>query len=261
MTAGSSPSSAGRTPVVEATDVAKVYTRGRKRGRLSRALGRREPASVTALDGVSLSVRPGEIVGLAGPSGSGKSTLLHLLAGLDTPTEGRVVFEGRDLSALSGRERTRFRLEHVGVVFQGFHLLGSLSARANVALPLVERGVRKRERRRRATALLEEVGLGDRITHLPGELSGGERQRVAIARALVTDPTYVVADEPTGELDTATGRRVLEVFERVAEDRAVVLASHDGATLEIADRVCTLRDGRLLEDSAGETRPDAVEAR
>lgn len=261
MAAGSSADSPRLFAVVEATDVSKVYTRGPERGRLSRALGRSEPATVTALDGVSVAVEPGEIVGLAGPSGSGKSTLLHLLAGLDVPTDGTVTFRDQDLSALSGRQRTKFRLEHVGIVFQGFHLLESLSARANVALPLVEQGVGKRERRRRATALLERVGLGDRITHLPGELSGGERQRVAIARALVTDPTYVIADEPTGELDTETGRRILDEFERIAEERAVIVASHDQATLNIADRVLTLRDGTLLDETPDETHPETIEAR
>jgi putative ABC transport system ATP-binding protein len=261
MAAGSSRSSSGPSAVIEATDVRKVYTRGPERGPLSRALGRSEPATVTAVDGVSLGVEPGEIVGLAGPSGSGKSTLLHLLAGLDVPTEGTVRFREHDLGELSERQRTRFRLEHVGIVFQGFHILESLSARANVALPLVEQGIGKRERRRRATELLERVGLGDRITHLPGELSGGERQRVAIARALITDPTYVVADEPTGELDTATGRRVLEEFEAIAEDRAVVMASHDEATRDIADRVLTLRDGTLLENAEPAPEPDTIEAR
>jgi len=130
-------------------------------------------------------------------------------------------------------------------VFQRFHLLDSLSARANVALPLVELGIPKSERRKRATELLERIGLEDRITHRPGELSGGEQQRVAIARALITDPALVIADEPTGELDTATGRTILEVFKQVAEDRTIVLASHDQETLDICDRVIQLRDGAI----------------
>lgn len=251
MTAGPPSSSTSPPAILETTDVSKVYTRGPERGRIGRAIGRSRPPTVPALEEVSLAVHTGEIVGLAGPSGSGKSTLLHLLAGLDVPTDGTVTFEGQDLATLSERERTRFRLEHVGIVFQQFHLLGSLSARANVALPLVELGIGKRERRRRASELLERVGLEDRIDHRPGELSGGERQRVAIARALVTDPTYVVADEPTGELDTATGRRVLEEFRRIAEERALVIASHDPTTLEFADRVCHLRDGRLQTDTDG----------
>ncbi|MDQ2052628.1 ABC transporter ATP-binding protein [Natronolimnohabitans sp. A-GB9] len=244
----STSDAAGSPPVVRATDVTKRYTRGSEPGRLGKLLGRSEPPRVSALENVSIAIEAGEIVGLAGPSGSGKSTLLHLLAGLELPTGGTVTFQGTDLETLSRRRRTRLRLEHVGIVFQHFHLLESLSARANVALPLVELGVGKRERRRRATQLLERMGLGDRIDHRPGELSGGEQQRVAIARALVTDPTLVVADEPTGELDTETGRRILDEFERIAEDRAVVLASHDRPTLEIADRLVRLKDGTVRED-------------
>jgi putative ABC transport system ATP-binding protein len=174
---------------------------------------------------------------------------LHLLAGLDTPTTGTVSFDGTDLSSLSDRARTRHRLDHVGIVFQHFHLLESLSARANVALPLVELGRPKGERRERATELLEAMGLGDRITHRPTQLSGGEQQRVAIARALVTEPDLVIADEPTGELDTETGKRVLKRFRAVASDlnTAVVIASHDEPTLAIADRLVRMRDGRIEE--------------
>lgn len=235
--------------LARADAVTKRYRRGSEPGRVARLFGRADPPEVTALENVSLAIAQEEIVGLAGPSGSGKSTLLHLLAGLELPSEGTVTFQGTDLGTLSTRKRTRLRLEHVGIVFQHFHLLDSLSARGNVALPLVELGVPKKERRKRATELLERVGLEDRATHRPGELSGGEQQRVAIARALVTDPTLVIADEPTGELDTETGARVLEQFERVAEDRAVVLASHDQPTLEIADRVIRLRDGKIDEEA------------
>ena len=234
-------------PVVRASGVTKIYERGSDAGRLARLTRSKAVPTVTAIDDVSIAIRRGEIVGVAGPSGSGKSTLLHVLAGLERPTDGTVVIDGVDVSTLSNRRRTRHRLEHVGIVFQHFHLLDSLTARGNVALPLVELGVPKRERRRRATVLLERVGLDDRSTHRPGELSGGEQQRVAIARALVTDPAVVVADEPTGELDTETGRRVLAEFERVAEDRAVVVASHDRETLAVADRVVQLRDGRRVE--------------
>lgn len=235
------------TAVVSCADVAKRYTRG-DAGLLSRS---RDRPTVTALDGVSLDVHASEVVGLAGPSGSGKSTLLHLLAALDLPTEGSVTVAGERTDALSTRERARLRLDSVGIVFQHFHLLPTLTARANVALPLVERGVPKRARRERAVALLERVGLGDRTTHTPPELSGGEQQRVAIARALVTDPAVVVADEPTGELDTETGAAILEAFRDVADDgRAVVLASHDRATLEAADRVINLRDGRVVDADA-----------
>ncbi|AFZ71317.1 ABC transporter ATP-binding protein [Natronobacterium gregoryi] len=206
--------------------------------------------SVTALRDVSLSVRTGEVVGLKGPSGSGKSTILHAVAGLLVPTEGTVALLGTDLTDRSDRTRTRLRRHHVGIVFQRFHLLPSLSARANVALPLVQTGVGRSNRRDRAEKLLEEVGLADRTTHLPGELSGGERQRVALARALAADPDVIVADEPTGELDTATGSDVLELLTDVGRDggRAVLVASHDEATLSVADRVVPLRDGRVVTD-------------
>ena len=236
--------------VICASDLTKVYARGSEGGRLSRVLNSREVPSVTAVDDVSITVRDGEIVALAGPSGSGKSTLLHLLAGLEQPTQGSITFQDVELGSLSARRLTRHRLENVGIIFQHFYLLDSLTARGNVALPLVELGIPKRARRKRATALLERVGLGDRITHRPGELSGGEQQRVAIARALVTDPALVIADEPTGELDTETGRRVLKEFERVAEDRAVILASHDDETLAIADRLVNLCDGKIVEEQS-----------
>ncbi|MFB1066384.1 ABC transporter ATP-binding protein [Natrinema sp. H-ect4] len=239
--------------IVTADDVTKIYRRGSKPGRFARAVGRSAPPTVSAVDSVSVTVSNEEIVGLAGPSGSGKSTLLHLLAGLEQPTDGTVSFQETDLATLSKRERTRHRLEHIGIVFQQFHLLDSLSARANVALPLVELGVSKRQRRKQATELLEQVGLKDRITHRPRELSGGEQQRVAIARALVTGPALVVADEPTGELDTETGRAILQAFKQVAENRAVVLASHDQETLEICDRVIRLQDGTITERPTEET--------
>jgi putative ABC transport system ATP-binding protein len=217
--------------------VSREYRRGRDRA-----------TRVVALDDVSVSIAPGTFLGITGPSGSGKSTLLHLLAALDTPTSGRVLLGGTDTAAISERQRTRLRLDHVGIVFQRFHLLPSLSARSNVALPLVERGVPKRERHRRADDLLSQVGLGDRVDHRPGELSGGEQQRVAVARALVNDPDLLVADEPTGELDSRTGEVVLDLLSEMAEDRAVVVASHDPAVGERADRHLALLDGRRVDN-------------
>jgi putative ABC transport system ATP-binding protein len=224
-------------PIVRCRSVTREYRRGSGRGD--------DRPTVTALDDVSLAVHPGEFVGLTGPSGSGKSTLLHLLAGLDTPTSGTVEFDGTDIEALSERARTRLRLERVGVVFQRFHLLPSLTARANVALPLVEVGLGKHERRERATELLEEVGLGDRTDHRPSELSGGEQQRVAVARALVNDPDVVLADEPTGELDSETGAQVLDLLGDLTDGRAVVVCSHDAAVRERVSRELRLRDGQL----------------
>ncbi|MFB6297164.1 MAG: ABC transporter ATP-binding protein [Salinirussus sp.] len=229
--------------VVSAIDVSREYTRGS-----TGLFGAGETPSVRALDGVSVSIRPGEVVGIAGPSGSGKSTLLHLLAALDVPTAGTVTLAGAATDQYGVRGRTKLRLEHVGIVFQRFHLLPSLTARANVALPLVELGRPKRDRRERATELLSEVGLDTRTTHRPGQLSGGEQQRVAIARALATEPSLVVADEPTGELDSTSSTRVLELLRRIADDdRAVVVASHDQQAIDACDRVIHLRDGQIRE--------------
>ena len=233
-------------PLIQCNGVSRQYSlNGKQGGLLSR---QRDVPTVDALSNVDLQVFRGEIVGCAGPSGSGKSTLLHLLAGLDTPTSGTIWFNQTNLSSLSNRARTRHRLDHVGIVFQHFHLLDSLSARANVALPLVELGRPKDERRKRATELLTAMGLEDRITHRPPQLSGGEQQRVAIARSLITEPDLVVADEPTGELDTQTGERVLSQFRELAGelDTAVVLASHDEPTLDIADRLVRMRDGEIV---------------
>ena len=225
--------------VIQCDSVSRVY--GRSSGWLD------DGHEVEALSGVSLSVTPGEFVGLTGASGSGKTTLLHLLAALDTPTDGHVRLLGSATDDLSSGGRAALRLDHVGIVFQRFHLLPSLSARANVALPLVELGVGKRRRRERAESLLEEVGLDHRLTHRPGQLSGGEKQRVAIARALVNDPTLVVADEPTGELDTVTGDTILELLGTVADDRSVVVASHDPRVVEAAGRRLVLRDGEVTD--------------
>lgn len=231
--------------VARCDDVGRTYKRGTER-RWSRSAPR---PTVTALDGVSLTVSAGDIVGIAGPSGSGKSTLLHLLAALDTPTSGTVTLDGHNTAALDAGERAKLRLSTVGIVFQQFHLLPSLTAQGNVGLPLIELGVSKRERQKRAAETLESVGLGDRLDHRPGELSGGEQQRVAIARALITDPALVIADEPTGELDTATGERILDIFEGLADnDRAIVVASHDANTIQRANHTLHLRDGALVDD-------------
>ncbi|MXV64357.1 ATP-binding cassette domain-containing protein [Natronorubrum sp. JWXQ-INN-674] len=233
----------GPTAAVRLEGITHEYGASGGRGRSS---GDR---TVTALQDVSFDIQAGDIVGLEGPSGSGKSTILHAVTGLLVPTAGTVELLGTDLTELSDRKRTRIRRRHVGIVFQRFHLLPSLSARANVALPLVQAGIPRSTRRERAETLLEQVGLGDRSTHLPGELSGGERQRVAIARALVTDPDIIVADEPTGELDTATGDDVLDLLTDIGRERAVLVASHDDATLSVADRVVTLRDGRVVSNA------------
>lgn len=237
-------------PIINGISLTKVYTRGRVPRTTSILPWRSnedERPTVTALDDVSVSIEPGEIVGLAGPSGSGKSTLLHLLAGLEQPDEGTVLFKETDIASLSARARRRHRLHNVGIVFQQFHLLDAFSAQTNVAIPLLELGVPKRKRRKRAAEVLERVGLGDRLEHKPGQLSGGEQQRVAIARALVTEPPLIIADEPTGELDSEAGSTVLAELKDVANERAVVVASHDHQTLDAMDRVIRLRDGCRLD--------------
>lgn len=244
--APSAPADSTGSVIAACENATRVYTRGSSTTRRVFSSGAPERPTVTALDDVTLSIHRGEIVGLAGPSGSGKSTLLHLLAALDTPTDGTVHVAGQNTSTLSNRERTRLRLTTVGIVFQRFHLLPALSAKSNVALPLVEQGLGKHARHDRAMELLDRVGLADRATHKPGELSGGEQQRVAIARALVTNPDLIIADEPTGELDTQTAAAILDVFEELADDRAVVIASHDEPTLDIADRRIELQDGRVI---------------
>lgn len=232
-------------PAVSCQNVTREYSRGQT-GLFNR--NRAQP-TVTALAGVSVDIEPGEFVGIAGPSGSGKSTLLHILAALDVPSAGRVTLAGTDVSELSTRQRATLRLNHVGIVFQRFHLLPALSARANVAVPLIEQGLSRSDRRSRAEHLLTEFGLEDRMTHKPGALSGGEQQRVAIARALATDPDILIADEPTGELDTETGARVLDAFEQATSGRAVVLASHDAQALNRTDRIIRLRDGSQVQAS------------
>lgn len=219
-------------PVVQALDVERTY--------------RMQGVSIHALRGVSLDVEVGDFLALVGPSGSGKSTLLHVLGGVDTPDAGTVVADGTDLSSLNDSELTRHRLEHVGLVFQRFHLLPMLTATENVEIPLAEIGLGRAERRERARALLERVGLGDRLKHRPGELSGGQRQRVAIARALANRPSLLLADEPTGELDRDTSRGILELFESLAGNgTAIVVATHDQKLAAAAGRQLKMVDGRL----------------
>ncbi len=208
---------------------------------------------VPALRGVDLEVARGEVVALAGPSGSGKTTRLNLFGGLDVPDEGAVLLDGRDLGALGEGERTRLRRDQLGFVFQTFNLVPVLSARENVEYPLWIAGVRAAERRRRAEAALAAVGLAERGAHRPDQLSGGERQRVAIARALVHEPLAVLADEPTGNLDSANGELVLDLLLRWnAESGATLLvATHDPAVLARLPRRVRLRDGVVVADERG----------
>ena len=236
---GSGVAGAGRAdgpPAIVASDVSRTYDL--------------DGVSVTALRGVSLTVEHDDYLAIVGTSGSGKSTLMHLLGGLDRPTGGTLVIGGRDVATLSPPEMARLRNETIGFVFQSFHLLTRTTARDNVALPLVYRGIGRRERRARAGEMLERVGLGHRMDHRPNQMSGGEQQRVAIARALVTGPSVLLADEPTGNLDTATGQSVLALLESLnAEGVAVVLVTHDREVAERAHRQIVMRDGLIVESS------------
>ncbi|MBV0900808.1 ABC transporter ATP-binding protein [Haloarcula salina] len=201
---------------------------------------------VTALDDVSLTLSKGSYTAIMGPSGSGKSTLLNLVGGLDTPSAGRVVVDGRDLSSAGEDELAAVRGTDVGFVFQTFNLMPRLTAVENVALPLVFDGWDRDRRRERALSLLSDVGLGDRIDHLPTELSGGQRQRVAIARALSTEPALILADEPTGNVDTETGARILDVFDDLhAAGNTLLLVTHERHVAERAERVVHVEDGRV----------------
>jgi putative ABC transport system ATP-binding protein len=223
----------GSLPVVEAGDVTKVY--------------RLDGVEVRALDGVDLEVAPGDSLAIMGPSGSGKSTLLGLLGGLDRPTSGMLRFQGRDVTRLSDDELAVVRNRVVGFVFQNFQLLARTPAVGNVGLPLVYRGLGRAERRRRAVQALQSVGLGHRLQHRPSQLSGGEQQRVAIARALVTEPAMLLADEPTGNLDSRSGDEVLDLLARLHDERgvAVVVVTHDPGVAGRFRRMVTMADGRL----------------
>jgi putative ABC transport system ATP-binding protein len=219
--------------LLEMRDVVKVYRRGSE--------------EVRALDRVNMRVAAGEFVGLVGPSGSGKSTLLHLAGGLDVADAGAVLFAGRDMAALSLGGRARLRRRDIGFVFQFFHLLPRLTVAENVELPLLLDG--RRHRHRRVSEYLERAGVADRADHLPGQLSGGQMQRTALARALVNEPRLVLADEPTGNLDSASGAAVLDLLGELVAERgtALVLASHDPAVSRRASRIVGVHDGRVYE--------------
>jgi len=224
-------------PVLEAYEVSRTYMLGK--------------VEVPALRSVSLRIGSGEYVAVTGPSGSGKSTLLNLFGCLDRPTSGMLRIDDRDVTTLSDTELARLRNRTIGFVFQSFHLLNRTTAIDNVALPLVYRGTGRAERRKRAKAALEAVGLGHRFDHWPTQLSGGEQQRVAIARALVGDPQVLLADEPTGNLDTHSGEEVMAVLDRLNTERgmAVVLVTHDPDIARRARRLVRFRDGLVKSDT------------
>jgi putative ABC transport system ATP-binding protein len=221
--------------LIKIEQVTKIYSLGK--------------SAVRALDGISLAIEKGEYVALMGPSGSGKSTLMHILGCLDTPTSGKYLFNGADTSQLSDNELARLRNKEFGFVFQNFNLLPRLSALANVELPMLYAGVGRKERLRRATELLTMVGLGDRLNHRSNELSGGEMQRVAIARALANSPAVILADEPTGNLDSRTGSEIMHLFDTLAQEgNTVILVTHDKTVADHARRTIKLKDGKIVEE-------------
>jgi putative ABC transport system ATP-binding protein len=227
---------------MELVGVTKVYQQGRR--------------TVEAVRGVNLRVDAGEFVSIMGPSGSGKSTLMHLMGALDTPTTGKALFDGKDLYALSDRERSRLRRTRIGFVFQFFNLLPTLTAAENVALPLMLGGDGRARALKAAAASLERIGMDHRATHYPEELSGGEMQRVAIARALVVDPEAVLCDEPTGNLDSANSQDILKLLRGLPQSgrRSVVIVTHDPQAAAVADRLVRIRDGLIecTEELSGE---------
>ena len=233
--ADGAPASPRRRPVIRLEQVEKTYHLGE--------------IEVRALQGVSLEVERGDFVAIMGASGSGKSTLMNIVGCLDVPSRGRYLLDGVDVRQHDDEDLAIIRNRKIGFVFQSFNLIPRTSARANVELPLIYAGVRKAERRQRVEAALEAVGLGDRADHLPSELSGGQQQRAAVARALVTDPALLLADEPTGNLDSHSTFEVLEIFSRLnAEGRTVLMITHEDEVAAHAKRVVTLRDGQITED-------------
>jgi len=233
----SAPSPNGEA-LVDFEDVSKTYEMGSE--------------TVTALRDVTLSIPEGQFVAVVGPSGSGKSTFLHLLSAMDRPTTGEVRVGDWRLKALDRSQQSRFRRTMVGMIFQQFHLVPTMTARENVALPLILAGMAPSKRNGRAADALGTVGLGDRLEHRPSELSGGEQQRVAVARALVTDPPLLLADEPTGNLDSDTGRQIIDLLERVHQEqgRTVLVVTHHFDEVEhVSERVLQLQDGAIRDDS------------
>ncbi|MEV7405504.1 ABC transporter ATP-binding protein [Streptomyces sp. NPDC091267] len=213
------------------------------------------PGGVRALDGVDLTVEQGELLAIVGPSGSGKSTLLHIVGTLDRPTSGSVAVAGRDIAKLSDRRLSALRAQHIGFVFQAFHLVPGVSAQDNVAEGLLYSGLPRAERRRRAAAALDRVGLAERIGHKPHELSGGQKQRVAIARALVGEPALLLADEPTGALDTASGETVMTLLHDLHQDGATIaVITHDTDIAARLPRQVRMRDGKVVADTGRDAK-------
>ena len=222
-------------PIIEIENLTKVYDLGEQK--------------VEALKGVSLKIFPGETVALMGPSGSGKSTLMNILGCLDQPTEGTYLLDGKDVARMEDDELSRVRGRKIGFIFQAFNLISELTIVDNVEVPLFYQGVPKKERREQAIETLNMVGLGDRLTHRPNELSGGQQQRVAVARALVTNPSFIMADEPTGNLDTKTGVEILELISDLhSQGITILVVTHDQRVADRCERIIWLTDGEVESD-------------
>lgn len=229
----------GLAHLIEVKDVYKIYNPGEN--------------EVHALDGVSLTIDRGEFVAIVGQSGSGKSTLMNMLGLLDSPTNGSYFLDGKDVSRLTDDEASDIRNRQIGFIFQGFNLIPSLTAQANVELPLVYRGMSAEERHKLSMAALERVGIGHRVGHRPQELSGGQQQRVAIARAVAARPPMILADEPTGNLDSHSGDDVMRILHELSEEgRTIILITHDNGIAESARRIIRIQDGRIIKDYQNE---------
>jgi len=221
--------------LIEIKDVYKIYNPGEN--------------EVRALDGVSLEINEGEFVAIIGQSGSGKSTLMNTLGLLDRPTSGEYFLSGRDVATLTDDEQSEIRNKQIGFIFQGFNLIPSLTAIDNVELPLVYRGMKKEERNRLSLEALERVGLGKRLHHRPSQMSGGQQQRVAIARAVAAKPPVILADEPTGNLDSSSGREVMRILHELSDEgRTIILITHDNEIAEEANRIIRIQDGKIVSD-------------
>jgi putative ABC transport system ATP-binding protein len=235
MTRSLSKKSKSTKPVLELKNIVKTYTSGN--------------TTFNALDGVSVCINQGEFVSITGPSGSGKSTLMHIVGLLDNPTSGQVLLEGQDISHFNEEELAKTRNITLGFVFQQFNLLAKTSATENVSLPLLYSKVPKSERHPKSIEMLKKVGLGDKLKNTPAQLSGGQQQRVAIARALINDPKIIMADEPTGNLDSKSGKEIMNIFHQLhRENRTIILVTHDMELAKQAQRIIIIKDGKITSN-------------
>ena len=236
-----------REPVIQVKNLYKIYRVGENK--------------VRALNGVDLKIYKGEFCSIVGTSGSGKSTMLNMLAGLEKPTKGEIIVAGEHLEKMSENQLVKFRREHVGFIFQSFNLLGTMDAVENVALPLVFRGVPKKERMEKADKMLDLVGLSKHKDHRPNEMSGGQQQRVGVARALVLDPEIIFADEPTGNLDSKTSAEVMRLMQRIVRERnqTLVMVTHDNHLASFADRIFHIIDGKIVKIEDNRNKSEQIE--